>query len=184
MERHAYLRRLAPEHCVGRAFVHWSMTVEERRKGWLSPAFHAGFRETLLHALLKEKCACAVYTLMPDHIHMLIVGYEQTSDQRRLCAFARKHINKRLAELSTGYRLQKQAYDHVLREDERLPETFAAIAWYIAENPVRAGLVESACEYPYTGALVPGYPEISFWAEDCWERFWRIWRSTQGVSHS
>ena len=42
-----------------------------------------------------------------------------------------------------------------------------------SHNPERAGLVKPDCcqEYPYTGCLVPGYPELQPWQPDYWERF-------------
>jgi hypothetical protein len=47
---HRHLPRLSRQVYQGRAFVHWSMTVKDRRKGWLDDLFHARFREDLLHA--------------------------------------------------------------------------------------------------------------------------------------
>ena len=41
-------------------------------------------------------------------------------------------------------------YDHILR-DKDAP---ADVAWYIWLNPVRAGLVKKAEEYPYSGPFV------------------------------
>ena len=39
--RHGHLPRLAPEYYRGMAVVHWVMTVDDRRTGWLTPHFHA-----------------------------------------------------------------------------------------------------------------------------------------------
>ncbi|MDO8611500.1 MAG: hypothetical protein Q7R32_01595 [Dehalococcoidia bacterium] len=47
-----------------------------------------------------------------------------------------------------GQRLwQKGYYDHVLRSGEDAN----AVAEYIFHNPVRAGLVESAAQHPFSG---------------------------------
>ena len=43
---------------------------------------------------------------------------------------------------------QDSYYDHVVRPEENL----TGIGRYIIENPVRAGLVESALEYPFVGS--------------------------------
>jgi hypothetical protein len=38
--------------------------------------------------------------------------------------------------------LQKQPYDHILRDDERQESAFDAVAEYIARNPERRGLIQ------------------------------------------
>jgi putative transposase len=41
-------------------------------------------------------------------------------------------------------------FDHVLRSDESYDEKWN----YVKENPVRAGLVQIASEWPYQGEIV------------------------------
>ena len=48
------------------------------------------------------------------------------------------------------------------------------MACYIQQNPVRAGLVAEASEWPYLGAMLPGYPTLHPLQEKYWERFWKI----------
>jgi putative transposase len=112
---------------------------------------------------------------MPDHMHLLWTGVFDESDQLLAMRHFRKAINPALEKLSA--RLQLQAYDHVLRDDERLDAAFANVAEYIARNPERKGLVQldRYQEYPYTGCLAPGYPELKPFQKDFWERFWRIY---------
>jgi len=50
---HDYLKRLSAEHCRGRVYVHWSMTVEQRATGWLTPIFHGKFREILTYSMFR-----------------------------------------------------------------------------------------------------------------------------------
>ncbi len=71
--------------------------------------------------------------------------------------------------------MQRQAFDHVLREEERARGAFGAVAHYVFENPVRARLAEDWKGYPYLGALLPGYPNLDPCQSDFWERFWRIY---------
>ncbi|WP_063870175.1 hypothetical protein [Novipirellula maiorica] len=44
---------------------------------------------------------------------------------------------------------------------------------YVARNPERAGLVavDAYAEYPFSGCLVPGYPELKPFEPDFWTRF-------------
>ena len=172
---HDYLRRLAAANYRGTAAVHWSMTIAERRTGWLDTAHHAAMRELLLHTLARYHLACPAYCLMPDHGHFLWLGTSPSADQRKAAAFFRRHWNLLLRARGCG--LQLQGYDHVLREEERKHGAFAAVATYILENPVRAKLTDDWRSYPYSGAIVVGHPELDPRAVDFWERFWRHWNS-------
>ena len=167
------LPRLQPEHYRGRAIAHWTMAIDHRRQGWLDPLHHARLRELLCHALGRHRIVCPAYCLMPDHGHFLLCGLEEISDQRRAVHLFRKAWNTLLAP---GFRLQPQAHDHVLREEERTNDAFRAVAWYILENPVRAALADRPEDWHYSGCLVPGYPDLDPRREGYWELFWRIWK--------
>ena len=49
-----HLPRLEPKAYRGQAYVHWTMTIEDRRSGWLVPIFNYKFRELLTHAERQE----------------------------------------------------------------------------------------------------------------------------------
>jgi hypothetical protein len=148
------------------------MTLESRAIGWLDSLAHARVRELLCHALSRYQIVCPVYCLMPDHLHLLLIGWNEHSDQRRAVALLRTAWN---AELRRGGRsLQRQSYDHVLRDAERAHGAFVANASYVLANPERANVVANWCDYPYLGSMVPGYPIIDPRAPDFWERFWQI----------
>lgn len=174
------LKRLPPEYYRGRAYVHWSMTIEDRKTGWLSPALHFKFRELLTHAAFRYGFCCPMYCCMPDHFHLLWVGFRPDCDQRYAARFFRQQMNVPLQRF--GVELQKQPYDHVLRDDERQEAAFEAVAEYIARNPERAGLVgvERFREYEFSGCLMPGYPDLSPWQEDYWGLFWRLYSGLCG----
>jgi hypothetical protein len=84
--------------------------------------------------------------------------------------FLRTHLEKLLHPA----RFQPQAFDHVLREEERERGAFSRVAHYIAENPVRAELVAEAKAWPYTGCMVPGYPTLDPRSEKFWDVFWKV----------
>ena len=173
--QHDYLRRLPPEHYRGQAHVHWSMTMEDRKTGWLIPAFHSQFREILTHTMFRYGLCCPIYCCMPDHIHLLWIGITNAADQRNAAKYLRKQLNPILEKL--GARFQLQPYDHVLLEEERERNAFENVAEYIARNPERKGLVgpDRFRDYPFTGCLMPGYPELWLWQDDYWDRFWRVY---------
>jgi putative transposase len=164
------LPRLAPEHYRARSFVHWTLTLDQRATGWLTPAFHHAWQLTLLHACARYGLACPASVLMPDHSHLLLIGLHDDSDQRTAIEFLRKHLRPNLAP----HDWQHQTHDHVLRDTEREQGAFQTIAHYILENPVRAGLCLNPSDYAYIGCCVPGYPELNIHANDYWLRFWRL----------
>jgi putative transposase len=72
-------------------------------------------------------------------------------------------------------RLQPQAYDHVLRDNERRPDAFEDTVIYIFKNPERAGLVDDWRKWPYAGTILPGFPDLqSADFGGFWPMFWKI----------
>ena len=166
-----YLPRLAREFYRGDAVVHWTMATINRQSGWLTAPLHQRFRELMLHAAAREGLLCPAYCLMPDHLHLLWLGLRADSDQRNGMAFLRTQLGPALAPA----RLQPQAYDHVLGEAERKRNAFSATADYILHNPVRAGLVPHPRDWPHSGAVLPGYPQLHPCADNYWPLFWRLY---------
>ncbi len=172
---HDYLKRLPAEYYCGNAYVHWSLTMEDRKSGWLIPIFYYKYREILTHAAFRFGFCCPIYCCMPDHIHLLWAGILKSCDQRLAMRYFRKQLNPVLEKLNVHF--QHQPYDHVLRDDERQETAFEAVAEYIARNPERRGLVpaDGYAEYKFTGCLVPGYPELKPFEPGYWDHFWRIY---------
>ena len=170
-----YLKRLPPEFYRGQACVHWSLTIEDRKTGWLVPIFYYKFRELLAHTMFRYGLCCPVFCLMPDHMHLLWLGILDSADQRVAMKFLRGQLNPVLDKLHV--RLQVQPYDHVLRDDERQLTAFQNVVEYIARNPERQKLVplDGFRDYAYTGCLVPGYPDVKPFQPDFWDLFDRLY---------
>ena len=166
------LPRLERHHYQGHAVVFWTNTLEARARGWLTPAFHAIFREMMLHAAVREQLFCPAYCLMPDHLHLVWMGLCRESDQLNAMKFLRVHLEPVLGD---GREWQHQPHDHVLREEERKRNAFARFCFYTLANPVRAKLVKRERDWPFLGAVVPGYPELHPLAEDFWGIFWKLY---------
>lgn len=113
-----HLPRLPPEYYRGFAAVHWTLTIRDRRRGWLDDRFHARFREVLLHSLARHGCSCPVYCLMPDHVHLLIVGWSEAADQLLFARFLKRHVNELLSDRLKECEFQRESHDHVMRRDE------------------------------------------------------------------
>ena len=172
MDRKGHLPRLPAEFYRGRAFVHWTLTIDQRSAGWLNDTFHCRWESILLHACARYQLVCPIFVLMPDHMHLVWLGLDETgSDQRVAIEFVRKHLRRHLAPADW----QHQAHDNVLRDEERERNASQSVANYILENPVRAGLATRWQLYRYLGACVPGYPDLNVRRADYWEVFWRIY---------
>jgi putative transposase len=180
------------------AAVHWTMKVEPPIPGWLTDHFHQNFRTLMLHACVREQLFCPAYCLMPDHLHLMWLGLAVESDQLNGMKFLRTYLNRLLKgnplekrkstmrksavdsrpqppQPQKRWELQPQAHDQVLCEEERKQDAFARVCFYILANPVRAELAASETGWPFSGAVVPGYPDLYPFQEDFWELFWKIY---------
>jgi len=170
-----FLPRLTREFYQGDAVVHWTMPIAKRATGWLDEAFHACFREAMLHAAAREGLFCPAYCLMRDHIHLLWMGLRCNSDQRNGMKFLREHVGRALRP----HRFQHQAYDHVLSEEERKRNAFARTCSYILANPCRADLIGEKQTWQFCGAIVPGYPALDPLEPEFWPLFWKLYSKSR-----
>ncbi|MFH1631993.1 MAG: transposase [bacterium] len=91
-----------------------------------------------------------VYTLMPDHLHILLEGKSETSNLTRAMKDFKQRSGYWFKQKYGDQLWQKRYCDHVLRDDEALE----LAAWYILNNPVRASLIENPFDYEYSGPFV------------------------------
>ena len=88
------------------------------------------------------------YVVMPNHVHILLrpcVPLERIT--RVLKGFTARQANKILGRI--GQRLwQEESYDHWVRNEEE----FSRIEAYVEHNPVSAGLVKRAEDWPWSSA--------------------------------
>jgi REP element-mobilizing transposase RayT len=169
--RSFYLQRLPREYYQADAVVHWTLPIALRGTGWLDDAFHAHFREIMLHAAAREGLFCPTYCLMPDHIHLIWMGMRRATEQKNGMKFLREHLATHLRP----HHFQHQAHDHVLKAEERKRGAFARVCFYILDNARREGLVAHPREWEFCGAVVPGYPALHPLEDDFWPIFWRVY---------
>jgi len=99
-----------------------------------------------------------VYCFMPNHLHLLLESDETGNLKEMMRVF--KQMTSFHFKKATGNRLwQPSYYDRVLRKDE---DTLIA-AKYIAENPVRAKILQNASDYLFTGSFKYNKEEICGW---------------------
>ena len=125
----------------------------------------------MFHASAREGLVCPIYCLMPDHLHLVWMGLRLDSDQRTGMAFLRTYLEPEMAPAT----FQPQAHDEVLRGEKRKRNAFAKVCFYVAANPLRAGLCEEGEVWPFSGCVIPGYPRMNPLEEAFWPTFWRIY---------
>jgi len=95
----------------------------------------------LAASVVKHEFEVLAYCFMPNHLHLLLGGEEQSNLVRLI-----QHFKQ-----ATGHRYaglwQRSYYDHVLRSEERVED----VAMYIWNNPLAAGLCHDLLTYPYLG---------------------------------
>ncbi len=96
------------------------------------------------------------YCFMPDHVHLLVEGSEGSDLARLMKRF--KQASSFDYKRRMGQPLwQRSYYDHVLRGPDELRPAIE----YMLSNPVQAGLVEDAHDYPFAGGELVGERQVA-----------------------
>ncbi len=127
-----------------------------RREWFRKPAIVHVALEQLLRTAEEERFAVTAYCFMPDHAHLLVQGLADDSDLRRFMKVFKQRATFHSRDLRDDDLWQEGYHDHVLRAED----TTEKVTRYILDNPVRAGLVEKAEDYPYSGSSVQKLAEI------------------------
>jgi len=86
---------------------------------------------------------------MPDHVHFFCWSRAEGGTLSEFVGKWKEWTSKRISRFLglTGPIWQQEFFDHVLRSNESYAQKWD----YVRENPVRAGLVQRAEEWPYWG---------------------------------
>ena len=88
------------------------------------------------------------FVVMPNHVHLLAApAVALPKLTKSLKGITAKRANVMLSLTGSAF-WQEESYDHLIRHERE----FEGIRNYIAENPVRAGLVKEAREYQWSSA--------------------------------
>ena len=173
------LKRLDPLFYRGLSYVHWTISMQGRSTGWLNQSHYVAVRELLLNTCARWYLCCPVFCLMPDHGHFLFVGLEERADQLPAMAWFRREWNG----LLNPHKQQDQAYDSVLKEDDRKADGVPDLVAYILRNPIRKDLTENWSEWPYSGCVFPGYPKLDPRKDFFWDNFWTAYYRQNGMKN-
>ena len=95
--------------------------------------------------------AVGSYVVMPDHVHFFCTDGDQGTTLSRFIGSWKEWTSKAIKTEChiEGVVWQKGFFDHLLRSEESYSEKWN----YVRNNPVRAGLVECADEWPFSGHI-------------------------------
>lgn len=100
-------------------------------------------------ALSTFNVALGRYVIMPDHLHFFVRG-DQSFALGKWVKGTKRAIQQALPDEEERSLWQPGFFDHLLRSDESYAQKWE----YVRQNPVRAGLIESAEDWPYQGEIV------------------------------
>ena len=121
-----------------------------RRKLLASEAVHAAFVAFATEAYSQHNVAVGRYVIMPDHLHLFVSGPDDFQLGRWI-GMLKQNLAKQIKRPGTTSPIwQRGFFDHLLRSDESYAEKWN----YVRDNPVRAGLIENADDWPYSGEIV------------------------------
>ncbi len=112
------------------------------------PAVAEILEETILHEHWNS-CVVRAFVIMPNHGHILLRardGFDLSGIMQRIKGVSARKINKLLEKSGTIW--QADYFDRYIRDEEHF---YKAIR-YIHNNPVKAGLCESAEEWRFSSA--------------------------------
>jgi REP element-mobilizing transposase RayT len=141
--------RLARERYRGQVILAFTGCVEEKRPLFADAAAVTSSVERLTNACDKYSCNVLIYCFMPEHSHLITRGRSMAADAWKAMVAFKQQIGYWIAQNRPSFKFQKDFYDHLIRADEDL----VAQIRYVAQNPVRRGLVKHWFEYPHTGAI-------------------------------
>ena len=128
-----------------RPTVVYATICTKSRRPWLA---NSRIHAALLRAW--QKCTLwrvGPYVIMPDHLHLFATPNESHTDFDRWISRWKGYVSHQLR--SPYQRWQSGSFHHRIRSGE----SAEAEREYMMNNPVRAGLVSNAEEWPYRGEL-------------------------------
>jgi putative transposase len=116
---------------------------------WLRNAEIAALtQETLLH-FDGERYRLLAWCIMPNHVHVVVEtleGHTFSDVVKSWKSFTSRQANSRLGR--TGAFWKPDYFDRYMRNEDHLMRTIE----YVENNPVKAGLVDKAVDWPWSSA--------------------------------
>jgi putative transposase len=141
--------RLPRTAYIGRKSVAFTACVEERKRIFNDATIMSAFVPLLGKSARQFACDVRIYTFMPDHFHVLMVGEDDASDLKGAMDKFKTLSGRWFYRHRPDLHWQMGYWDHAVRDFEG----WRSQARYIAANPCRAGLCKDIFEWPFTGTI-------------------------------
>jgi putative transposase len=127
--------------------------IQNRRHVLATEKVHRAFIDFAQRAQRDHSIAVGRYVIMPDHLHLFVTGSDNFELGRWIGTLKRILGKQARPGRAQNTVWQRGFFDHMLRSSESYSEKWD----YVRENPVRAGLVASAEDWPFAGEIVDLY---------------------------
>jgi REP element-mobilizing transposase RayT len=141
--------RLADFPYVGKHHYSLRFSTLARRRVFESAAVASAAIAQIQQTCAEEDFAILAHCVMPDHVHLVLEGLCDTSDLRRCVKLTKQRVEYAARKQFGVHALwQVGYYERILRSHHALETAIR----YVLDNPVRAGLVKRAEDYPFSGS--------------------------------
>lgn len=125
-----------------------------RQRTFFEDADYALYLDLLADAAGRARTSVWAYCLMPNHVHIVLTPSDEDGLRSTLCDLHRRYTGYVNARRRTTGHLWQGRFGSVAMDEPH----FVTALRYIALNPVRAGLVKHADDWPWssTRALLAG----------------------------
>ena len=152
--RYSSTNTSAPAESPGEDFLRDDRRLDAAKSGplWLKDDRIAACVVTILQELHSAGLArVAAYAVMANHVHVLLEPNIPVAEITRRIKGKTARESNRLLKLAGTRFWQHESFDHWVRD----PAEFLRIRRYIERNPVTAGLVTKAEDWPWSSASHP-----------------------------
>jgi len=127
---------------------HVTQRGNRRAQTFFEDGDYALYESLLREAAEKVGAEVWCYCLMPNHVHIIIVPSDKDGLQRTFADAHRRYTGYVNARMRVTGHLWQGRFGSVVMDEEHL----AHAVRYVSLNPVRAGLVERAEDWPWSSA--------------------------------
>ena len=152
-------KRLPTSSYEGKCTLSMTLCEKSRAKAFTNPDMIQAFSAVMVQEAQNHRCVIPIYCFMPDHLHILIKGESDESKPKVAIDRFKGVTSQRFVKNQPNWHWQPGYHDHVVR----LGHDWKNQAFYILNNPVRAGLIADPYDYPFTGTF--GYDLIELFQD-------------------
>ncbi|CAN5690627.1 hypothetical protein BH11ARM2_BH11ARM2_18570 [soil metagenome] len=153
--------RLPATEYIGQKAVSFTVCERDRRPRLANARVFRILEQTLTTACERHGCTVPIFTAMPDHLHILMLGMADDTNITKAFDQFKRLSGTGFTKIENGPVWQPRSHDEILRDG-----AWPGKARYIAQNPYRANLCNPDEPWPYTGSIGHDLQEIildAFW---------------------